>query len=83
MKPWLLPRYTSLQATIIHSSLLRVVDTPEPLPAANVTAIQAKCEEWMAKLKGITFSPSHLWMVWESEFSTITGDRHRIPLALP
>eukprot|EP00983_Pelagomonas_calceolata_P108105 1159418-Pelagomonas_calceolata.AAC.6 len=63
-----------MQAKIIHSSLLRIVMSPQ-LPPLLVQAIQERCDEWSRKLAGKTLTGSLLWWVREHEFSTINGER--------
>ncbi|KXZ42060.1 hypothetical protein GPECTOR_213g430 [Gonium pectorale] len=67
-------------ASIIHSSLLRIV-SPEPLGPPAVAAIASACERWTARLRGATYSPASMWFVREAEFSTVVGEREIMPLA--
>lgn len=55
-------RRPRMQATIIHTSLLRIVMS-EPLPQATVDAIQAACAHWTAKLAGRELTSDTLWSV--------------------
>jgi hypothetical protein len=38
------------------------------------------CEKWTAKLKGTEWTCNHVWLVYETEFSTINGERHVMDL---
>eukprot|EP00198_Chlamydomonas_reinhardtii_P012572 XP_001701909.1 predicted protein [Chlamydomonas reinhardtii] len=70
------------QATIIHSSLLRIVSST-PLGRQAVAAISEACKSWTARLRGTRYSPRHLWFIREHEFSTISGEREVLALADP
>ncbi|KAG2494072.1 hypothetical protein HYH03_007715 [Edaphochlamys debaryana] len=76
------PGASTKQASIIHSSLLRIV-TPHPLGAAAVEAVSAACERWTERLRGTLYKPKTLWFIREAEFSTITGEREVLTLADP
>ena len=78
-----LPGATSRQATIIHTSLARIV-TPEALPSDVVQRIAAAAEKWTQVVRGqqqqqqqqqVVFVPDHAWWVIEEEFSTVVGNR--------
>ncbi|GLC33614.1 hypothetical protein PLESTM_000092000 [Pleodorina starrii] len=73
------PGASTKQATIIHSSLLRVM-SPGPLGREAVAAISEACRRWTAKLRGTRYSPRTLWFIRETEFSTIEGDREVLTL---
>ena len=64
---------------IIHTSLFRVLSAVR-FPTDTAQAIQQVCDKWNKKLAGATWTPDHLWFVWESEFATIEGDQHKLPL---
>mmetsp|Transcript_13786 Transcript_13786/g.29733 ORF Transcript_13786/g.29733 Transcript_13786/m.29733 type:complete len:359 (-) Transcript_13786:849-1925(-) len=74
------PGATSKQASIIHTSLMRIVDSEQLTPGV-VAAVGAKCKEWTDKLRGKIYTPPALWWVVENEFSTINGDRTRLLFA--
>lgn len=61
------------QASIIHTTLLRVVSGAELLTQELITPIQAELDVWTTKLRGNLFRPSGLWYVIEDEFSTLHG----------
>ncbi|PNH06223.1 hypothetical protein TSOC_007410 [Tetrabaena socialis] len=67
------PGASTKQATIIHSSMLRIA----------VAAISAAAERWSARLRGTRYSPAALWLIRETEFSTIAGEREVLTLADP
>lgn len=71
------PRHS--QATIVHSSLLRIM-TAKPLGPDAVAAVSEACRRWTAKLRGTRYSPRTLWFIREAEFSTIEGDREVLML---
>ncbi|GLI59704.1 hypothetical protein VaNZ11_001649 [Volvox africanus] len=73
------PGASTKQASIIHSSLLRIV-SPRPLGRPAVDAISAACRRWTAKLRGTRYSPKTLWFIRETEFSTIVGEREVLTL---
>jgi hypothetical protein len=66
------------QAATIHTTLFRVL-TPQQLEPAAVEAIGRQCEELTARFKGAVLRPSSAWFVNEVEFSTINGERERLP----
>ncbi|PNW86371.1 hypothetical protein CHLRE_02g083850v5 [Chlamydomonas reinhardtii] len=76
------PGASTKQATIIHSSLLRIVSST-PLGRQAVAAISEACKSWTARLRGTRYSPRHLWFIREHEFSTISGEREVLALADP
>lgn len=67
------------QASIIHTTLLRIVSGAELLTAELVTPIQAALDEWTSKLRGDLYRPSGLWYVIEDEFSTLHGTTEVLP----
>ncbi|KAG2446741.1 hypothetical protein HYH02_008302 [Chlamydomonas schloesseri] len=76
------PGASTKQATIIHSSLLRIVSST-PLGKEAVAAISESCKNWTARLRGTRYSPRHLWFIREHEFSTISGEREVLALGDP
>ncbi|EFJ45201.1 hypothetical protein VOLCADRAFT_106011 [Volvox carteri f. nagariensis] len=73
------PTKIFVKATIIHSSLLRIVSS-RPLGPAAVDAVSEACRHWTAKLRGTLYTPRTLWFIREMEFSTIEGDREVLTL---
>ncbi|GFR49436.1 hypothetical protein Agub_g11494, partial [Astrephomene gubernaculifera] len=74
------PGASTKQATIIHSSLLRIVSS-EPLGRAAVEEVSAACQRWTERLRGTLYRPKTLWFIRETEFSTVVGDREVLTLA--
>jgi hypothetical protein len=73
------PGACTSQATIVHTSLFRVL-TPQQLPRDTISAISQECDRLTAQLRGTTWQPSRVWYVNEREFSTIIGDKHVMEL---
>ena len=76
------PGASARQATIVHTTLLRVLSA-RPLARAAVEAVDAECRRWTDKLRGTRVTPEALWFVSEYQFSTIRGERTRLPLLPP
>ena len=68
------PGACTRQAAIIHTSLLRVI-SDEQLNSESIMALQRVCESWSIKLKGRKMVPETMWWIYESEFSSIFGDK--------
>jgi hypothetical protein len=66
------------QPNIIHTSLLRIL-TPVNLDDYTRQLIADKCHEWTTRLQGRSWTPKHMWMVYETEFTTIAGERNVVP----
>jgi hypothetical protein len=71
------PGACSSQAATIHTTLFRVL-TPRQLDAATIQAVGQQCEELTRRFRGTAFTPASAWLVNESEFSTINGERERL-----
>ena len=67
------------QPTIIHTSLFRMLSAVNP-DSYTRRAINAVCEKWTAKLRGREWTAKHVWLVYETEFSTIAGQHHVMDL---
>jgi hypothetical protein len=63
------------QPTIIHTSLFRMLSpaNPDTYTRARIADV---CAKWTAKLRGTEWVARHVWMVYETEFSTIKGEWH-------
>ena len=48
------------QSSILHVTLGRVLE-PHQLDHRERAAIQAQCDEWTTRLKGLPFTPASLW----------------------
>ena len=68
------------QATIIHTSLVRIV-SDEQLDKDTIAAVQKVCVRWTNKLKGKVMVPEGTWWIYESEFSSIFGDKVNLNFA--
>ncbi|KAG1674153.1 hypothetical protein FOA52_015784 [Chlamydomonas sp. UWO 241] len=73
------PGACTKQATIIHSSLLRVL-SDDQLSEEEIRKVTDVCEAWTAKLRGRVSVPLVAWWVTETEFSTVVGGRLQMPL---
>eukprot|EP01025_Chloroclados_australasicus_P000247 TRINITY_DN10118_c0_g1_i1.p1 TRINITY_DN10118_c0_g1~~TRINITY_DN10118_c0_g1_i1.p1 ORF type:complete len:202 (+),score=22.71 TRINITY_DN10118_c0_g1_i1:25-606(+) len=74
------PGAPSKQAGIIHTTLMRIL-TPSSIDEHVRSDIMRICDKWTKKLAGRTWTPENVWLVYETEFSTIEGERHVMPLA--
>eukprot|EP00887_Chlorella_sp_A99_P003675 scaffold7.g3675.t1 len=85
------PGGPSKQSTIIHASIARLV-SPTPLPREAIARVQAACDRWSARLKGMRFDPpgahfccparlglSVLYHIRERQFTTVEGPRIALP----
>ena len=70
---------TIKQPDIIHTSLFRVISPANPDEYTR-QGIADVCNKWTAKLRGTEWTARHLWLVYETEFSTINGERHVLDL---
>ena len=68
------PGACARQATIIHTSLIRVV-SDEQIGSETVSVVDEVCARWTQKLRGKRMVPEATWWVYEHEFSTIFGDK--------
>lgn len=72
------PGGPSKQSTIIHASIARLV-SPTPLPREAIARVQAACDRWSARLKGMRFDPPVLYHIRERQFTTVEGPRIALP----
>ena len=68
------------QPDIIHTSLLRVLSPINPDEYTR-KAIQRVCDKWTHKLRGTEWTAAHVWLVYETHFSTIKGTWHEMELS--
>lgn len=66
------------QSTIFHASLARIV-SPEELSPQTVARVQAVCDGWSERLRGMEFRASALHHVIEEVFTTVEGPVVRLP----
>lgn len=76
------PGASTKQASIIHTSLVRVVSAKQ-LPQATKQAVLALCKRWTGKLKGTLYSPDNLWLLREVQYTTLLGEREVLDLLPP
>lgn len=63
----------------MHTSLFRILSPVNPDEYTR-KKIQGVCDRWTARLRGTEWSARHVWLVYETEFSTINGERHVMDL---
>jgi hypothetical protein len=71
--------HTIQQPKIIHTSLFRIV-SPVSLDEYTRQGIDEVCKKWTAQLRGTEWTANEMWLVYETHFSTIDGERFVLSL---
>lgn len=68
------------QSTILHSSIARVL-TPSQLRLSEISSVQAACDAWTQRVKGMEIEVDSLYHVYEEKFTTVIGRAERLPFS--
>lgn len=66
------------QSTIVHASIARLL-TPKQLTREQIDRVQAVCDAWSERLRGMRFDPDRLYHIQERTFTTVEGPRIPLP----
>lgn len=66
------------QPTIVHASIARLL-SPQQLTREQIDRIQAVCDAWSERLRGLRFSVERGYHIQEHTFTTVEGPRVPLP----
>ena len=75
------PGACSRQASIIHTSLMRILSSEEQLDRDAIAAVGRVCKQWTQRLRGRSFVPGCAWWIYENPFSANVGDKTNLAFA--
>eukprot|EP00959_Pyramimonas_sp_CCMP1952_P393208 8238644-Pyramimonas_sp.AAC.1 len=63
---------------IIHGTLLRLLAPCTPLTKAMKAKVLGICDKWTSKLRGTQYTTDTLWLVHETRFSSLEGEKQAV-----